>query len=751
MPSSMEPALKPKPDHADVKRPAVLFDEILGHIQDNLKTAQTSLNHLARMNREAAVDVCNPTESKTMDSHRQHDKGAARSSKEAEVFMQSDRDVTVTGMRFLSDSILGDDKVTLCEPKCDECSHVLGIVGPSILPAEDFATIQHGPLLVNVTAVESDNAAQHVLKFSQSVSKAPTGVDPEGKVAEGERASNLRVEWNFCDETNIDSDNFSSDSKILIHNALSQSNSSSSQTTCGKHCDASLALHPESRVRFTWDAFALIFVVADVILIPLSALHAFNESTLWPRLDLAGSIFWSLDIGLSFRTGYYNDIHLIMNTRDIAMTYVRGWFFVDVILLTIEWLAHVSEWISLFGVNRISRFRVIVRVLRLSRMTKVMDRFVRHFSAFCGHVVLSITRMSVAAVFLVHLFACSWYYVGSRSLDGWVSAEGVRPMSLHKRYLFSVRWTLGQLSGRTDDASGRTSIELIFICVYAVFAVLFKTCFIGAFTTRMIELRQQHDARTKYTATLRRYCQRHQLSQRVGWLSQEYVRRRETFQTFQDDHELIMKLLPDYLKDDILYEMCSPALFWHALFKNMLYMCPKGVHSVCTRSASVVWAADCELVFGKGEACTRMLFVEDGELKYSTCPRFRILMSIWAGDVRGLSIENRIRFKDQICGDGVKGGMWLSEMALWVDWETRGELISLSAVKFVSVNVVDFIITTTGLKELRSLCAVYGRQVVRAVGSVTNLNDLYPRDLRNPRFGSNCGDQDLDASGSEAG
>ena len=44
-------------------------------------------------------------------------------------------------------------------------------------------------------------------------------------------------------------------------------------------------------------------------------------------------VFWSADLLVSFRTGFYNGLELVMCPRRIAASYLRRWFVFDFLLL----------------------------------------------------------------------------------------------------------------------------------------------------------------------------------------------------------------------------------------------------------------------------------------------------------------------------------------------------------------------------------------------------------------------------------
>eukprot|EP00927_Polykrikos_kofoidii_P071417 TRINITY_DN6767_c0_g2_i4.p1 TRINITY_DN6767_c0_g2~~TRINITY_DN6767_c0_g2_i4.p1 ORF type:complete len:774 (-),score=63.45 TRINITY_DN6767_c0_g2_i4:203-2437(-) len=679
------------------------FDEILDCVQASLKTAQGSLRLLANMKRQAAVNICDPSNSSTvlMCAYCQNGVGDAK-------LMQSEGSLAMTGRPLLHAPQSSRRLATQYLP-----NHT-GILS---VTKQDVAKFQDQPLLLDCNTADCSGTGLEVLKLSQPIAPAP-GNEANSEESELDCVGMLREEWRFRPDAPM---LWSVDDMFL------------DTADDGKDRWNPCVLYPDSPGRVSWDVLALMIVGADMILLPLLAFHDFTKDNTMRLLDDFGCIFWTLDMLLSFRTGYLKGSLVIVNGREIAMNYLRGWFIADVLVVLFEWLSFVSKTeflLGVFGVSRyVSRYRLFLKLVRLVRTLNVTSRCSQHLLPFWGHAVISISKMGVAGVFLIHISTCIWYVVGSKSLDGWANAAEVDSQLLYTKYLMSARWILGQLTGRTDDVPGRTTLELAFICIYAVFAVLFKTCFIGIFTTKMIELQSEYESRTKSAGCLRRHCQRYHLSNRVRVFGLQHIQRSQTLQSVRSDHELLMGILPSVLASDFLEEMCAPTLSKHALFERLRFTVPKGARLICTHAAKITWGAPKEIVFEKNVPGTRMLCAKDGELRYSTCRRFKALMSIWAGDSSSLSSKEFSHTEDGLLGVTVEIGMCVSEMALWVNWETRGELICLSLVTFVSVDVTDFIRTVTGFTELRNLCATYAKHVVQKMEPFIELNDLHPSAL----------------------
>ena len=114
----------------------------------------------------------------------------------------------------------------------------------------------------------------------------------------------------------------------------------------------------------------------DLFFIPLQLFNLPPDYELrW--LDLTSLIFWTLDIFLSFFTGYYEKGRLELSQSRIAINYLKTWFFLDIIVVGIDWFFELQPSNGADGVARVTksirsaRFLRMFRLIRLSKMSKV--------------------------------------------------------------------------------------------------------------------------------------------------------------------------------------------------------------------------------------------------------------------------------------------------------------------------------------------------------------------------------------------
>ena len=86
-------------------------------------------------------------------------------------------------------------------------------------------------------------------------------------------------------------------------------------------------------------------------------------------------LLFLLDIIVVFQTAYYDeDVELIDDRKQIAKTYLRGWFTVDLLAIIPfdKIIRSAQDYNQLARVARVGRLYKLVKLTRLFRMLKVV-------------------------------------------------------------------------------------------------------------------------------------------------------------------------------------------------------------------------------------------------------------------------------------------------------------------------------------------------------------------------------------------
>eukprot|EP00927_Polykrikos_kofoidii_P051956 TRINITY_DN4572_c0_g1_i1.p1 TRINITY_DN4572_c0_g1~~TRINITY_DN4572_c0_g1_i1.p1 ORF type:complete len:716 (+),score=98.55 TRINITY_DN4572_c0_g1_i1:81-2228(+) len=477
-------------------------------------------------------------------------------------------------------------------------------------------------------------------------------------------------------------------------------------------------LHPKSKRRLAWDLLGMFFITFDIITLPLLA---FDIHTVGGKLfEWFVSVYWTMDIFVTLRTGYYRGPTLIMTPTKIIKNYVQGWMFMDVAVVTTDWAVRILTSVDGLNAARLYRFRVlrIPRMLRSLKMPSFMARFESELTSTNLLLCVGGAKITICLCLVVHLFACMWHFLGSLSQEGWVHKEGLVSADFVKLYMQSARWTLAQINGRTDQESGRTVLEMAFTCACATFTIVFMSFFISAVTTIFMEIHQEYSVASKYTNVFKRYRERRSISRRVVFFAKEHIKSRQQIQIDQEEEQCVMDLLPKQLKSDLLYEVRAPILLHHPFFHELRTSSRSraGFREICSHATKTVRNVRAEIVFVKRETCNRMLFVEAGSLHYKHNGTYKQAMAGFAFGADQNTLMNKTSSLQSLIHEvsgakELKPVTWLCEPALWIHWKTCGELLSLTYTTLLAIEAKQFVEAVKHFPTLFVTCAAYAREV----------------------------------------
>jgi hypothetical protein len=186
-------------------------------------------------------------------------------------------------------------------------------------------------------------------------------------------------------------------------------------------------LNPASHAKLAWDVVGIPVLAWDLITIPMQVFQI-GDTPLMLTMGWVTLIYWTIDIPVTFVTGYFNhDGDLIMSLGQIRHHYLRGFFFLDFIIIAADW---VSIFIGLLGDSApgfmknmaIMRILRISRFVRLTRLTKlkskwqtVEDNIDSEWVLVCLNLVTKICMI----MSLNHYIGCCWYLLGNWHIPGY--------------------------------------------------------------------------------------------------------------------------------------------------------------------------------------------------------------------------------------------------------------------------------------------------------------------------------------------
>jgi len=259
--------------------------------------------------------------------------------------------------------------------------------------------------------------------------------------------------------------------------------------------------------RLSWDALVACILSILAFYVPYRVCFfwedndAEEEESIFIFESIMDLIFL-VDIVLNFVTTYRKQDILITNPRQIALHYLRGYFFIDLIatipfgyILTSSSLSVANKLGKLGRLPKLIKFVRAARLLKLLRVYRLHEFIVKLEVEYNIHHGYSRMIKIVTLILLVtHMVGCFWFLIGisgggddSDSLNqGWVYREHLEGSQRWVQYISSMYWAFSTLTTvGYGDISARTPQEQTFSMVMMLVGVTWYAYIVSSMSTIM--------------------------------------------------------------------------------------------------------------------------------------------------------------------------------------------------------------------------------------------------------------------------
>eukprot|EP00927_Polykrikos_kofoidii_P058713 TRINITY_DN5341_c0_g1_i7.p1 TRINITY_DN5341_c0_g1~~TRINITY_DN5341_c0_g1_i7.p1 ORF type:complete len:936 (+),score=143.45 TRINITY_DN5341_c0_g1_i7:150-2957(+) len=489
--------------------------------------------------------------------------------------------------------------------------------------------------------------------------------------------------------------------------------------------DFDVPLRPDSPIRICWDLLVMCALVWDLLVMPLILCFEVEENATSSAINWAIRIAWSIDLVLCLITGTYDEYgKLVMKARTIIRGYVKTWFLIDLIVVTVDWTFYIMY-------SRLDHPGTIIRVSRVVRTVRTLARLWRMASShlvpkLLFEVLLLDSRTSNAlggvirafVMFLVffHYFACFWYFVSQIRDTVPVDIE------LWEKYLISMQWTLENLYGLknryTDPREGGISILIVLLTFLLVNSVSAQIA-VGVQALQSSNLLHEQTA-------CNRFLKRRHICVDTAVRVKLVIRSRHGlgYRALLEEERQLMQCLPSVLQYDLHAEIRRPRMRLHKFLTYLDNNNDRLTRQLAHEAIEEIGTSPGEWVFHVGDSCTRAVLVTRGQLEYQRdhddeCD------TVEFDAVRDTEIDGNIQ------NESVGPGQMLSEIVLWADWEHVGTLIATEECILYGIDHETF-----GQVVRQHLTAIvhavkYGKRFLSLVNrAVDNRSDLFKYTFR---------------------
>jgi len=550
---------------------------------------------------------------------------------------------------------------------------------------------------------ELDAQMEQLLKKS---SEAYVGtVVPEMSSTNHSRSTKFRkkTDWDSADVYELDQ-------RVSFMSCTSQANITRGEEPLANTIQKYM-IHPQSTFRMAWDILGMIFLIYDIVTIPMTPFdikNLFFTSMTWMT-----AFYWTFDIGFSFITGFVKAGKIVMIPRKVAWHYVTTWLLFDVIIVAPEWFSlsldpsetdrRLAKSWALLRVLRIVRF---VRLLRLVKVKQLLDELEAFVDSQLLLLSMVVVKLSMALFLIVHGFACAWYGIGKIDEEaGWVKLDKMSAEPVVLRYITCFQWAMQMFHPSRPRASLHegTNVERMFELASTMFGLVCSSLFISTVTNTMVTLQAVYSRQSYHRRVIHNYVTSHSISPDLAAVAKQQVRLQiDRISRQMADVELTL-LVAKPLLMDMREEARSPLMFKNNFCMLLHERHPRAFRRLCHEAFVEINAFQTEKIFSNGDAADRMFFIEAGSFTYTPL-----------GNI------------DEEAGTRqLKSGDCLSEAALWVShWTYHGEL-EVSSKR----SVVLALLTSTFTNVLHHFPEAHADSAIYAEYFVKLLSDVDTADL----------------------
>ncbi|XP_069042055.1 potassium/sodium hyperpolarization-activated cyclic nucleotide-gated channel 2 isoform X2 [Lepisosteus oculatus] len=390
-------------------------------------------------------------------------------------------------------------------------------------------------------------------------------------------------------------------------------------------------IHPYSDFRFYWDFTMLLFMVGNLIIIPVGITFFKDETTApWIIFNVVSDTFFLMDLVLNFRTGIVieDNTEIILDPKKIKKKYLKTWFVVDFVSsIPVDYIFLIvekgidSEVYKTARALRIVRFTKILsllRLLRLSRLIRYIHQWeeIFHMTYDLASAVMRIFNLIGMMLLLCHWDGCLQFLVPMLQdfpSDCWVSLNKMVNNTWSELYSFALFKAMSHMLCIGYGRQAPESMSDIWLTMLSM--IVGATCyamFIGHATALIQSLdssRRQYQEKYKQ---VEQYMSFHKLPADFRQKIHDYYEHRYQGKMF--DEESILGELNEPLREEIVNFNCRKLVASMPLFANAD---PNFVTAMLTKLRFEVFQPG-DYIIREGTIGKKMYFIQHGVVSVLT-------------------------------------------------------------------------------------------------------------------------------------
>lgn len=408
-------------------------------------------------------------------------------------------------------------------------------------------------------------------------------------------------------------------------------------------------LQPDGYIRMVWDILAISFIIYEMFLVPFTLSFEIEETAFLTNMEFIIDVYFIVDIFLSFQTSYYKQGLLVTSRKQIALHYIRRWFWFDLIAsFPYTWTVQQNdESSSKRGSQNILRILRLVRILKILRLVRIfkLKRILAKIESYIEasvliNAILGAFRLSLIILFIAHWIACAWHLIGtiesqSHSVTWLSNVNSQGYQGWYDEYVCSIYWaTTTMITVGYGDITPVTDNEKIF----AIFIMLIASG-VFAFTMSSISnlLQQMDQNKILYKqalVSLNEYMKSKRVSPDIKIKVKRYLEHALDYQNIvKVNEDGLLGLLSEKLRNEIIIDangkvLKTAKILVDTFTKKLLVETTMILKEAIFSNEEIVYREDMD------DDCS-LYFLYHGEIELFTLRSGTSLLTVRAGETFG--------------------------------------------------------------------------------------------------------------------